>query len=71
MKALLESSKDKTELTFGGDAKSDYDGENKDGTLIWLAHLHELPEQRLEDLGLFKGRVAATNSSQDILLTYY
>lgn len=54
LKAVFEASEDKTEIAFGGDAKSDYDGENKEGTLIWLAHLHELPEQRLEELGLFK-----------------
>ncbi|KAI4629172.1 uncharacterized protein J4E87_003433 [Alternaria ethzedia] len=58
LKALLEASKDKTELTFGDDAKSVHDGENKEGYLIWLAHLHELPEQRLEELGLFKGKVS-------------
>jgi hypothetical protein len=53
LKTLLEASTDKTELTFGGDEKSSYDGENKEATLVWLAHLHELPEARMEELGLF------------------
>ena len=53
MKALLDATNDKTELTFGGDAKSKNDGENKEGTLIWLAQLHELSEQHSDELGLF------------------
>ncbi|CAG5181843.1 uncharacterized protein ALTATR162_LOCUS9863 [Alternaria atra] len=53
LKALLDATNDKTELTFGGDAESKNDGENKEGTLIWLTQLHELSEQRSDELGLF------------------
>jgi hypothetical protein len=53
IKALLEESKDKDELTFGGDAKSKDDGDNKEGTLVWLAHLHDLDQGRMDELGLF------------------
>jgi hypothetical protein len=53
VKALLEESKDKGELTFGGDAKSKDNGDNIEGTLVWLAHLHDLSQERMDDLGLF------------------
>jgi hypothetical protein len=53
VKALLEESEDKDELTLGGDAKSKEDGNNKEGTLVWLAHLHNLPQERMDELGLF------------------
>jgi len=46
LKALIGEEPSQNELTFGG--------ENKEGTLVWLAHLHGLPEQRLRDLGLFE-----------------
>ncbi|RMZ66069.1 MFS transporter [Pyrenophora seminiperda CCB06] len=54
LKALLDEQPDQTELTFGGKVNSKDDGENKEGTLVWLARLHDLPEQRLRDLGLFE-----------------
>jgi hypothetical protein len=53
VKALLEKSEDKDELTLGGEPKSKEDGYNKEGTLVWLAHLHTLPQERMDELGLF------------------
>jgi hypothetical protein len=53
VKALLEQSKDKDEVILGGDAKSREDGDNKEGTLVWLAQLHGLSQERMDELGLF------------------
>ncbi|KAL1797251.1 hypothetical protein ACET3X_003857 [Alternaria dauci] len=54
IEALLEASDDKSELTFGGDAKPENNDENKEATMVWLANLHELSEQRLDELRLFE-----------------
>ena len=53
LRALLDDSDDKSELTFGGDATSKHDDKNKEAAIVWLANLHELPEQRLDELRLF------------------
>ncbi|CAA9964096.1 hypothetical protein PTMSG1_07455 [Pyrenophora teres f. maculata] len=52
LKALTDEEPNRAELTFGGEAKDE--GEDKEGTLVWLAHLHGLPQQRLRELGLFE-----------------
>lgn len=53
LKALLEESDDKTEITLGGNAKLRDEGENKEATLVWLAHLHDLTQERMGELGLW------------------
>lgn len=53
LRALLDDSDDKSELTFGGDATSKHDDKNKEAAIVWLANLHELSEQRLDELRLF------------------
>lgn len=53
LSALLDESHDKTEITLGGDAKSSEDGEDKEGVLVWLAHLHDLTQERMKELGLW------------------
>ncbi|KAF2127412.1 hypothetical protein P153DRAFT_345064 [Dothidotthia symphoricarpi CBS 119687] len=54
LRALLNESDDKTEITLGGDAKSNEVGENKEGILVWLAHLHGLTQERMKELGLWQ-----------------
>jgi hypothetical protein len=61
LQSLMDTSDDPMEITLGGELKSSGghkhnqdEGENRDGLLIVLAHLHGLEEQRMEELGLYK-----------------
>ena len=63
IKALLEQSKDKDELTLGGDARSKEDGDSKEGTLVWLALIHGLSQERMDEMGLFNVQVPFIHGS--------
>jgi hypothetical protein len=61
LQPIIDTSTDPTEITLGGDPKhtatnkhGQDEGENRDGLLVVLAHLHGLSEQRMEELGLYK-----------------
>lgn len=47
LQTLFTASDDKSEITLG-DTTS-----NKEGTLVWLAHLQGLTQQRMKELGLY------------------
>ncbi|KAH3993315.1 hypothetical protein HBI81_125190 [Parastagonospora nodorum] len=53
IQAFIEKTKDKSEITLG-DGKFTEDGYNKEGTLVWLAHLQGLSQQRMKELGLWE-----------------
>lgn len=66
LQLIINVSDDPTEITLGGELrcstsnKHDQDkGENREGVLVMLAHLHGLNEQRMEELGLYKISVLA------------
>jgi hypothetical protein len=60
LQSMIEASDDPSEITLGGELKrtssnkhgQDH-GENREGLLVMLAHLHDLTEQRMEELGLY------------------
>ena len=59
LNSLITTSEDQTEITLGGELKREgankfgqEEGIDKDGALVWLAHLHELSEQQMAGLGL-------------------
>jgi hypothetical protein len=61
LRPIIDASDDPTEITLGGELKCSgtnksgkNEGENCEGVLVMLAHLHGLSEQRMEELGLFK-----------------
>lgn len=58
---IIATSKDQTEITLGGELKREgankfgqQEGLDKEGALVWLAHLHGLSEQRMAELGLYQ-----------------
>jgi hypothetical protein len=58
---LITTSKYQTEVTLGGELKREgankfgqEEGINKEGVLVWLAHLHDLSEQQMAELGLYE-----------------
>jgi hypothetical protein len=52
LQALVNESDDRTEITLG-DANSKDEFHDKEGTLVWLAHLQGLTQQRMQELGLW------------------
>ncbi|KAF2677236.1 hypothetical protein K458DRAFT_378687 [Lentithecium fluviatile CBS 122367] len=52
LNSILHASADKTEIALGGDGPEE--GENKEGVLVWFAHLHKLSEQRMTQLRLYE-----------------
>ena len=61
LQPIIDLSDDPTEITLGGELKhsgtnkhGQHEGENREGLLVVLAHLHGLDEQRMEELGLYK-----------------
>jgi hypothetical protein len=61
LQAIIDKTKDATEITLGGEHKRSAstkhgqdEGDNREGLLVVLAHLHSLTEQRMEELGLHK-----------------
>ena len=61
LRTIIDTSHDPTEIILGCEMKRSSpdrsgknEGENREGILVLLAHLHGLDEQRMEDLGLFK-----------------
>ncbi|KAF2025445.1 hypothetical protein EK21DRAFT_76351, partial [Setomelanomma holmii] len=53
LQALVNESDDKTEITLG-DANSQDNFHDKEGTLVWLARLQGLSQQRMQELGLWE-----------------
>jgi hypothetical protein len=60
LQSMIEASDDPSEITLGGELKrtssnkhGQNHGENREGLLVMLAHLHGLTEQRMEELGLY------------------
>jgi hypothetical protein len=60
LRPIIDVSDDPTEITLGGELKrsgsnkyGQDEGENREGLLVVLAHLHGLSEQRTDDLGLY------------------
>ncbi|KAF1922049.1 hypothetical protein BDU57DRAFT_584981 [Ampelomyces quisqualis] len=58
---IIDVSEDATEITLGGELKrsasnthGQEEGENREGMLVMLTHLHGLAEQRMQELGLHK-----------------
>lgn len=51
--------KDPTDITLGVGLKDQSGGIHKEGALIWLAHIHSLPLERMTELGLDKVSVTA------------
>jgi hypothetical protein len=58
---IIKIAADPTDITLGGDLKPDSankhgqeEGENKEGMLVCLAHLHKLSDKRMAELGLHK-----------------
>lgn len=61
LRQTIEASKDSDEITLGGELKRgapnknhQNEGENLEGLLVMLAHLHGLDEQRMDELGLYR-----------------
>jgi len=61
LQPIIDLSDDPTEITLGGELKrsgsnkhGNDEGENREGLLVVLAHLHGLSEKRMEELGLYK-----------------
>lgn len=61
LRSIIELSDDPTEITLGGETKrsgANYhgqeEGENCEGLLVVLAHMHGLTEERMKELGLYK-----------------
>lgn len=59
-RVIINNSDEKTEITVGGDFKrsgtnkyGQHEGENCEGLIVLLAHLHGLSELRMEELGLY------------------
>lgn len=59
LRTVIKASEDPTEITLGGELKREgankhgqEEGENKEGALVWLAHLHKLSDQRMKEIGL-------------------
>ncbi|KAF1960219.1 hypothetical protein CC80DRAFT_438829 [Byssothecium circinans] len=59
LKPILSGADDPTEITLGGEAKregankhGEEEGEDKEGVLVWLAHLHKMSHERMAELGL-------------------
>jgi hypothetical protein len=60
LQPIIDASDDATEITLGGELKRSAtnkfgqdEGENREGLLVVLAHLHGLGEQHMEELGLY------------------
>ncbi|KAH7094428.1 hypothetical protein FB567DRAFT_3267 [Paraphoma chrysanthemicola] len=53
LQGLVDASDDKSEITLG-DASSKEDFHDKEGTVVWLAHLQGLTQQRMQELGLWE-----------------
>jgi hypothetical protein len=60
LQLIIDRSDDQTEITLGGELKRTSGnehrqdaGENLEGLLVMLAHLHGLTEQRMQELGLY------------------
>jgi hypothetical protein len=60
LQPIIDLSDDATEITLGGELKRSAsnkngqdEGENREGLLVVLAHLHGLKEERMEELGLY------------------
>jgi hypothetical protein len=60
LQPIIDVSDDATEITLGGELKRSAsnkhgqdEGENLEGLLVVLAHLHGLTEQRMNELGLY------------------
>jgi hypothetical protein len=61
LQPIIDTSDDATEITLGGELKRSGnntngkdEGENREGLLVVLAHLHGLNEEQMEALGLYK-----------------
>jgi hypothetical protein len=61
LKPIIDISDDPTEITLGGELErsgtnkhGQHEGENREGFLVVLAHLHGLDQARMEELGLYK-----------------
>jgi hypothetical protein len=60
LRPIIDVSDDPTEITLGGELKRSAsnkyghdEGENREGLLVILAHLHGMNEQRMDDLRLY------------------
>jgi hypothetical protein len=60
LQPIIDTSDDPTEITLGGELKrsgnnkyGQDEGENLEGLLVFLAHLHDLSEEIMEELGLY------------------
>jgi hypothetical protein len=60
LQPIIDTSDDPTEIALGGELKrsghnkyGQDEGENREGLLVVLAHLHGLSEEQMEELGLY------------------
>ena len=61
LQPIIDASDDPTEITLGGELKrsgtnkhGQHEGENREGLLVVLAHLHGVSEEKMGELGLYK-----------------